>query len=102
MKKKAEASNGIFASVFNDTDRSWAAQYPEYEDDHCVNSDFPSVDIEIVRDKLYQLNVYKSMGHGGIYPSILKELADIMPGSLSTIYQRTWKSGEVPTDWMLL
>ncbi|KFP51221.1 RNA-directed DNA polymerase from mobile element jockey, partial [Cathartes aura] len=66
------------------------------------NNDFPFVDTEIVRDQLYQLNVHKSMGPDGIHPRVLKELADIMAGPLSIIYQRSWESGEVPADWKLV
>ena len=59
------------------------------------------MDTEIVRDQLYQLNVHKSMEPDGIHPRVLKELVDVMAGALSIIYQRSWESGEVPTDWKL-
>ncbi|KFP47650.1 RNA-directed DNA polymerase from mobile element jockey, partial [Cathartes aura] len=65
------------------------------------NRNFPFVDTEIVRDQLYQLNVHKSTGPDGIHPRVLKELADVMAGPLSIIYQRSWESGEVPADWKL-
>ena len=39
-EEKAEAFNAVFASVFNNTDRPWAAQSPELEDYECGNSDF--------------------------------------------------------------
>ena len=32
---------------------------------------------------------------------MLKEVADVMAGPLSIIYQRSWESGEVPADWKL-
>ena len=96
MKKKQRHSMLFFASFFSKTDRPWAAQSPESENHECGNSDFPFVDTEIVRDQLYQLNVHKS-----IHPSILKELADVMAGLLSIIYQRSWESGVVPADWKL-
>ncbi|KAK4815480.1 hypothetical protein QYF61_003016, partial [Mycteria americana] len=56
-------------------------------------------DTGIIRKQLYQLNVCKSMGPNGIHPRVLKELADVTAGPLSIIYQRSWESHEVPTDW---
>ncbi|KAK4831141.1 LOW QUALITY PROTEIN: hypothetical protein QYF61_015444 [Mycteria americana] len=98
-EEKAEAFNVCFAPVFDNTDRPWAARFPESEDHECGNSDFPFVDAEIVRDQLYQLNVHKSMGPDGIHPRVLKEQADVMEGLLSIIYQRSWETGEIPADW---
>ncbi|KAK4810929.1 hypothetical protein QYF61_013337 [Mycteria americana] len=100
-EEKAEAFNAFSPSVFNNTDRPWAARSPELEDHERGNSAFPFVDTEIVRDQLYQLNVHKSMGPDGIHPRVLKELADVMAGPLSIIYQRSWEPGEVPADWKL-
>ncbi len=88
-EEKAEAFNAFFASVFNNTDRPWAAWSPESEGHECGNSDFPFVDTEILRDQLYQLDVHKSMGPDGIHPRVLKELEDVMAGPLSIIYQRS-------------
>ncbi|KAK4830610.1 hypothetical protein QYF61_012053 [Mycteria americana] len=89
------------AGVFNGNDRPWAAWSSELEDHNCGNGDFPFVDTEIVSEQLYQLNVCKSMGPDGIQIRVLKELADVRAGPLSIIYQRSWESGEVPTDWKL-
>ncbi|KFV44899.1 hypothetical protein N341_04094, partial [Tyto alba] len=61
----------------------------------------PFVNTEIVRDRLYQMNVHKSMGPDRIHPRVLKKLADVTAGPLSIIYQRSWESGEVPPDWKL-
>uniref|UniRef100_A0A8B9I9X6 Reverse transcriptase domain-containing protein n=1 Tax=Anser brachyrhynchus TaxID=132585 RepID=A0A8B9I9X6_9AVES len=41
------------------------------------------------------------MGPDGIHPRVLKELADVIAGPLSIIFQRSWESGEVPLDWKL-
>jgi len=55
----------------------------------------------VVRDHLYQMNVHKFIGPDGIHLQVLKELADVMAGPVSIIYQRSWESGEVPADWKL-
>ncbi|KAK4830117.1 hypothetical protein QYF61_008544, partial [Mycteria americana] len=101
-KNRSKENIGLMLDeVFNNTDRPWAAWSSEFEDHNCSNSYFPSVDTEIVRDQLYQLNNHKSMGPDGIHPRVLKELADGMTGPLSIIYQRSWESGEVLADWKL-
>ena len=41
------------------------------------------------------------MGPDWIHPRALKDLADVMVGPLSIIYQRSSESGEVPADWKL-
>jgi len=82
-EEKAEAYSVLFfASVFNNTDRPWANQFPELEDHRCGNSAFSFVDTETVRDQLYQLNVHKSIRLDGINPRLLKELEDVMAGPL--------------------
>ncbi|KAK4818855.1 hypothetical protein QYF61_020074 [Mycteria americana] len=100
-EEKAEAFNASFASVFNNTDRPWAAWSPESEDHGCENSDFPFVDTEMVRDQLYQLNVHNPRGPDRIHPRVLKEVVDVMAGPRSIIYQRSSESGKVPADWKL-
>ncbi|KAK4823990.1 hypothetical protein QYF61_009115 [Mycteria americana] len=100
-EEKAGTFNAFFASVFNNTDRPWAAQSPEVDNQECGNSDLPFVDTEILSDQLHQLNIHKSTGPDGIQPRVLKELVDVTAGPLSIIYQRSWESGEVPAAWKL-
>ncbi|PKU45147.1 rna-directed dna polymerase from mobile element jockey- hypothetical protein [Limosa lapponica baueri] len=56
---------------------------------------------ELIQDFLLQLDVHKSMELNGIQPRVLKELADVIPGPLSVIFQWSWESGEFPVDWKL-
>lgn len=41
------------------------------------------------------------MGTDGIHPRVARELVDVIAGSLSIIFQRSWESGEVPVNWRL-
>lgn len=45
-----------------------------------MSSDIPSVNIEILRNRLNQLNVHKSVGSGRINLRVLKESVDVKPG----------------------
>lgn len=44
---------------------------------------------------------YLSMGPDGIHPRVPRELAEELAKPLSTIYQQSWLSGEVSSDWEL-
>ena len=41
------------------------------------------------------------MGPDGIYPRVLRELAEVLAKPVSIIYQQSWSKGEVPDDWKL-
>ncbi|PKU39480.1 rna-directed dna polymerase from mobile element jockey- hypothetical protein [Limosa lapponica baueri] len=43
--------------------------------------------------------IHKSMGPYGIHPRVLRELAEVIAGPLSIIFERSWRIGEVPEDW---
>jgi len=43
--------------------------------------------------------VHKSVGPDEVPPQVPRELADEVAKLLSVIFQKSWKSGEVPTDW---
>lgn len=93
MRKNTGIQCAFCLSLFNNTDRLWAAWSPESEDHKCGNSDLPSVGTEILRDQLC-----KAMEPDGILPRVLKELVDPMARLLSIIYQRSWESGEDPAN----
>ncbi|KFZ46377.1 hypothetical protein N321_05547, partial [Antrostomus carolinensis] len=59
----------------------------------------PTLGEDQVRDRLRDLKVHKSMGPDGLHPQVLRELADEDANPLSTTFEKSWKSGEVPADW---
>ncbi|KFV15038.1 hypothetical protein N340_02774, partial [Tauraco erythrolophus] len=59
----------------------------------------PRVGADQVREHLENLKVHKSMGPDEIHPRVLKELVAEVARPLAIIFERSWQSGEVPTDW---
>ncbi|KFV78543.1 hypothetical protein N308_15395, partial [Struthio camelus australis] len=57
----------------------------------------PLVEEDQLRDHLGKLDTHKSMGPDGMHPRVLRE--DIITRPLSIIFERSWRSGEVPEDW---
>ncbi|KFP72541.1 hypothetical protein N311_03289, partial [Apaloderma vittatum] len=59
----------------------------------------PRVGADQVQEHLENLKVHKSMGLDEIHPRVLKELAAEVARPLAIVFEKSWQSGEVPTDW---
>jgi len=51
-----------------------------------------------MRDRLSDLKAHKSMGPDGMHPRVLRELVGVIAEPLSFIFERSWRTGEVPED----
>jgi hypothetical protein len=95
-KEKADALNRQFESVFTreapiDASTNLDQAYPSMPE---INITVPGV------EKLLKgLNEHKASGPDQIAPKILKELAETIAPALTTIFRRSYETGEVPSLW---
>ncbi|NWT77802.1 LIN1 transcriptase, partial [Lanius ludovicianus] len=101
-EEKAEVLNAFFASVFSGKTACPEDNSPQGLVGGVREQNGPLViQQEAVRELLRDLDIHKSMGPDGIFPRVMRELADELVKPLSIIYQETWPIGKVPDDQKL-
>ncbi|XP_059578763.1 RNA-directed DNA polymerase from mobile element jockey isoform X1 [Alligator mississippiensis] len=94
---KAELLNEFFASVFlsEGHDKSLTGVVERQQQ----GARLPCVDSEMVQSHLEELDAFKSAGPDELHPRVLKALANIIAEPLARIFERSWRTGQVPEDW---
>ncbi|CAM4590483.1 unnamed protein product, partial [Lepidochelys olivacea] len=94
--EKANGLNAFFASVFTN---KVSSQTTALGSTAWGGGGQPSVEKEVVRDYLENLDEHKSMGPDELHPRVLKELADVIAEPLAITFEISWRLGEVLDDW---
>jgi len=97
--EKAELLNAAFASLFSAKAGPQESQALEARKEAWRNEDLSLVKEDCVRDHLSNLDTHKSMGPDGMHSRVLRKLAGVIAETLSIIFERSWRTGEVPEDW---
>ncbi|PKU43644.1 rna-directed dna polymerase from mobile element jockey- hypothetical protein [Limosa lapponica baueri] len=97
--EKVELLNAFFASVFTAQASPWEPQNLEESEKVWTKEALPLVQEDQVKELLPELDTHKSMGPDGMHLRVLRELAEVIAESLSIIFERSWRTGEVPEDW---
>jgi len=97
--EKMELLNALFASVFTGKAGPQESQSLEVREKACRKEDLPLVEEDRVGDHLSKLDTRKSMSPNGMCPRVLRELADVIAEPLSSIFERSWRTGEEPEGW---
>lgn len=86
-KRKAREKVGLLKETCKKTEVS---QAPETRRKVCSKKDLPLVEGDQLKEHLNKLEVHRTMGPDGIYPHMLRDLANVTARPLSIIFERSW------------
>ncbi|GAB0180609.1 mitochondrial enolase superfamily member 1 [Grus japonensis] len=97
--EKTELLNAFFNSVFTAKAVPQESQTLEVEEKVSQKEELPLVEEDRVRYHLHKLSTHKSMDPDWMHPRVLRDLTDVIAMPFSIIFERSWKTEEVPEDW---
>ena len=96
-RDKAEVFNTFFALVFSQKEND--TQVGENEAENTGKGIDCRIEKEVIQQYLATLNEIKSPGPDELHSRVLKELAEEISEPLAIIFEKSWRTGEVPMDW---
>ncbi|CAM5162260.1 unnamed protein product [Natator depressus] len=94
----AEVLNDLFVSVLTKkVGGDWTSTIVNTRENE-VGSE-AKIGKEQVKNYLDKLDVFKSPGPDEMHPRILKELTEEISEPLTIIFEKSWKTEEIPEDW---
>ena len=97
---KAALLNHFFSSCFNDSTTTLTFSTPSAED-VCRDMDWADCTPEGISALLKQIKPHSSAGPDGITAWMLRSFADEIAPSITSLFNLSIKTGNVPADWKL-